>query len=1134
MKKVRFLSSSFLMILLLLFIRPSWAEERGIVKIGVLATMSVEACGEQWRPTAVYLEERINGYRFEMVPLTYEKIYDAVKEGAVDFILANPSFYVELERWYGINRIATLKNRCASGVATTYGGVVFFRKGHQKICGWEDLKGKRFVAANEFSLGGWRIVWRELKERGIDPYKDFKELRFALSHEEAVQGVLKGEMDAGSVRTDILERMAAAGKIRLSDISIINQDGSEKEPAPFLCSTRLYPEWPMAKLQSTPDALAEKVCVALLDMAGDSPAARAAKCAGWTIPLNYQSVHDCLRILKLGPYQDQGKVSVRDVVQTYWRWLIVASLILIGSVLAVVIILKLNRRIWESHEQLKKEMAERQKTDDALQQAKELAEAATRAKSEFLANMSHEIRTPMNGVIAATELAMNEELSPKVKRYLKIIHGSAHSLLGLINDILDFSKIEAGKMVIDIRPFMLDEVLDRVVNLFANSASEKNIELLVDIHPETVRGLVGDPMRLQQILTNLVGNSVKFTENGGYILISVVMAESIPPFVTLKFKVRDTGVGIPGPYLDRLFQPFTQADGSDTRRYEGTGLGLSICKRLVEMMNGRIWVESSVGEGSTFYFTIKIERQASDERVRLKPPSEMKRLRVLVVDDCTESVALVSRMLSSFDFETDTALSGVEAIEKIRAGIESQNPFGLAIIDWRMPEMDGLETVQHIRDLHKEGLPVIMMSAFGKDQEREAAEKVGIGCFLTKPIYPSTLFNAIMDVFGRQGVKRHFATEIMDTDVSMYKRLLKGFRILVVEDNPTNSEIAVAILESAGICADTAENGKIALEKVRSQEYDAVLMDVQMPEMNGYEATRLIRSDSTLASLPVIAMTAHAMRGDEEKCIQAGMDGYISKPVHQARLFQLLWRLLKNRRPQGSGAPSSTDNQGKEKKDGSPLPDQADGLHIREVLDATRLDPAVYLKIIKGFGQNHRQAGKEIADALAKNDRSQLAMIAHTLKGSAANIGAYDVMKASENLENGLGREISPAEAVVLCDHLKAHLTALIKTISRLTGIKMEALEEEPVRAADGSWSGAPQKDTLSESLLMRLAEALKRSDPQSSREALKELAVSMNKNTFHMLERLVDNYDYEEAQAFLSDLGPSGSGKRCDGDGKE
>ncbi|MBU0993312.1 MAG: response regulator [Proteobacteria bacterium] len=1091
-------------------IYPLNAADEAVVKIGVLAKMGVDACMDQWQPTAEYLEGQIDGLAFEIVPLAYDRIYEAVKSGSVDFILANPSFYVELERWYGANRIATLKNRCSMGVCKTYGGVIFWQKHRTDIVGWADLRGKRFMAANAFSLGGWRIVWREFKERGIDPYRDFSELRFGLTHEDVVNAVSSGQVDAGSVRTDILEQMASEGKIRLDDFTVLGQGKSISVNAslPFLCSTRLYPEWPMAKLQSTPDDLAEKVTVALLQMKPDSPAALAASCAGWTIPLNYQPVHECLRFLKVGPYQDLGKISARDVIRSYWRWLLAVALACIGSIVVAVVIFRLNGKIRDSHERLKDEMAERRKIDEALKQAKEIAEAATRAKSEFLANMSHEIRTPMNGVIAAAELVMNEDLPPKIKRYLKIIHTSAHSLLGLINDILDFSKIEAGKMSIDNKPFMLDEVLDRVVNLFFNSASEKGIELLVDIHPETVRALVGDPMRLQQILTNLVGNSVKFTENSGFILISVKMADASDAFVTLQFQVKDTGVGIPAPYMERLFQPFTQADASDTRRYEGTGLGLSICKRLVEMMSGRIWVESAVGHGSTFYFTVKIERQPLDAVRKFDPPDEMRRLRVLVVDDCHESVLLVSRMLASFNFETETAASGAEAVEKFKKSIQCDRPIGLAIVDWRMPEMDGFETARQIKSNCRVDIPVIMMTAFGKDAEREAAEKIGICCFLTKPVYPSTLYNAIMDVFGKKGETHRLVSESIDTDATVYKKRLQGFRILVVEDNPTNSEIAVAILESAGISADTAENGRVALEKVHAQAYDAVLMDIQMPEMNGYEATKQIRKDPRMHALPIIAMTAHAMHGDEKKCIQAGMDGYISKPVRQLRLFQLLWRLLKNRRPVFSPMTSENDRHPVEKE--IALPDEVDGIRIRESLVATQLEPFVYLKILKGFFTNHQNAEKEINAALAENDNERLTFLAHTLKGGAANIGAVAVMSAAGDLEKRLDNHPQASEIQALCDRLCAALNTALKSIEQLTA---------PETDVDGPLSGTqPYLDNvkLPVPVLERLIEALERSDPQMSREVLKELETMMDRGTFHKLEQLIENYDYEEAAALV------------------
>lgn len=1094
---------SFLLIaaILAFFPNPAFPENKPVVKIGVLSAMRLKVCMERWQPMARYLTDQIDEAQFEIIPLAYDTVHDAVKSGRVDFILANPSFYVELERWYGVNRVATLKKRSSLLACKTYGGVVFWAKHRTDIRDWPDLKGKRFMAANEFSLGGWRMVWRELKERGINPHRDFGELRFGLTHEDVVEAVAEGRIDVGCVRTGVLEQLIAAHEINRNDVTILNRSDQNDQYFPFLCSTRLYPEWPMAKLKSTPDDLAEKVTIALLRMAPDSNAAAASHCAGWTIPLNYQSVHECLRYLRVGPYEQLGHVSVRDVLHSYWRWLLAVGLACIGSLVFVVAIMRLNSRIRESNEKLKAEMAERRRADEALQHAKEIAEAATRAKSEFLANMSHEIRTPMNGVIAAAELVMNEQLPPKIRHYLKIIHASAHSLLGLINDILDFSKIEAGKMTIATKPFMLDEVIDRVVHLFFNSASEKGIELLVDFHPKTVRSVIGDPMRLQQILTNLVGNSVKFTENGGYILIAVRTEMSSDSSVMFHFRVEDTGVGIPESYLDRLFQPFTQADASDTRRYEGTGLGLSICKRLVEMMGGEIWVESTVGRGSMFYFTITLERQAIDAPRSFDTPEEMQRLRVLVVDDYNVSLSLVSQMLASFGFEVETASTGAEAIEKMQAASQMEAPIGLVIIDWQMPEMDGMETARQIKSVYRTDIPMIMMTVFGKGPQQEDAENLGIGCFLAKPIYSSTLYNAIMDVFGRKDAKRQFVSKTSGSDMTLYKQRLRGFRVLVVEDNPTNSEIAVAILASAGMTADTAENGRVALEKVGRYSYDAILMDVQMPEMNGYEATRQIRSDVRLKTLPIIAMTAHAMRGDEEKCIQAGMDGYVSKPVRQERLFQLLWRLLKNRQPTSIPVPAIDDAAAVEHV---VLPDQVNGLRIRESLTVSQLEPAVYVKILERFGINQRHTAEQIAAALADNDRERLALLAHTLKGGAANIGAVDVMAAARNVEDALKHDAPETEIMVLGERLAVSLKTVLVSIEQLAAIENAAPKS-------GSSVTADHEDgTLR--LLRNLQTALKRSDPGMSRLALSALEDVWDRNIYRNIARLVENYDYDDA----------------------
>ncbi|MFO8083748.1 MAG: PhnD/SsuA/transferrin family substrate-binding protein, partial [Desulfobacterales bacterium] len=766
---------------------PADAGEPARIKIGALAKRGVEQCLLQWNPTAEYLSGKIEGFSFEIVPLGYDEINEAVAKGEVDFVLANPAFYVAMERWHDANRIATLKNRCENLECIQYGGVIFRRKDRDGIRTLEDLRGKRVMAADEHSLGGWISIWRELKEKDIDPYRDFSILRFSGGHDNVVYAVSDGLVDAGFVRTGILEHMAAEGKIDLDDFFVIKWTGDGNSDFPLMRSTRVYPEWPFARLPGTSDNLAEQITVALLQMPPDSSASEAGNCNGWTIPQNYQPVHECLRYLRLGPYEQLGKITLKDVVLQYWHWVLLVGMAFFGFIIFTGVVLRLNDHIEESKRKLAEEVNERRKTDEELKEAKKIAEQATIAKSEFLANMSHEIRTPMNGVIAAAELAANEQLSPKVRQYVKIIMTSAQSLLGLINDILDFSKIEAGKLTIESRPFMLDEIVDRVVELFFNSASSKRIELLVNIDPEVPRALIGDPMRLQQILTNLVGNAVKFTEKGGFILIGAKTLElSEENKIELNMWVKDTGVGISKDYLKNLFEPFTQADASDTRRYEGTGLGLSICKRLVDMMDGRIWVESELGKGSTFYFTVKLTRRRREPAREFMPPPELKFLHVLVVDDCEESGTIVTHYLESFGFTVEVAETGKQALTMLENRENQGTPFNLVLMDWLIPEMDGLEVSKRIREKSASAPPIIMMTAFGSDIEKAEAEKIGIQGFLTKPIYQSTLFNAIMDAFGKETHKKLRPQSRLMTDSTLQKRRLKGFRILVVEDNPTN------------------------------------------------------------------------------------------------------------------------------------------------------------------------------------------------------------------------------------------------------------------------------------------------------------------------------------------------------------
>ncbi|MBC2712760.1 MAG: PhnD/SsuA/transferrin family substrate-binding protein, partial [Desulfosarcina sp.] len=726
------------------------AQDLQQVRIGVLAKRGAERCLEKWSPTADYLSTRIPGKQFVIIPLGYDQVYDAVKFQPFDFILCNPSFYVELETWYGIMRIATLKNLHADRPYTRYGGVIFSRKERTDIRTLEDLHGKSFMAVKETSLGGWRAAWREFAAHGIDPYREFKNFHFGGTHDAVVLAVRDGLTDAGTVRTDTLERMQAENKINLSDFFIIPVDSVTVDDFPFVCSTRMYPEWPIAKMGHTSDELAEAVAIALLQMTPDIPAALAARCAGWTTPLNYQSVNECLRELKVGPYRDLGKITFADVLQNYWYWLVLITA-------GFLILINLNWRLKASRYRLEAEIGERRLVEKRLIQARNQAEAATRTKSEFLANMSHEIRTPMNGVIAAAELALSEKLPERAAHYLEIIHTSAYSLLGIINDILDFSKIEAEKMVLETRPFRIDEILDRVVDVFHTKVAENRIEFLVDIDPDIPKALVGDPLRLQQILTNLVSNAVKFIEKGGVILVSISATETTEDRVFLKFFVKDTGIGIAPEYLPLLFQSFSQADASSTRKYEGTGLGLAICKQLVHMMGGTIWVESELGKGSTFYFTAGFERCAGVTPHKFVPPSDIQGLYVLVVDDCNENLVIMQKILNSFGFRVRTVTSGEEALERLQENQTREQPFDLILMDWKMPGIDGITTARHIRRDLKLSTIIILMTAFEDQSVRSKAQKEGINGFLAKPIYQSELFNAVMDAFGKTAVKSETA-----------------------------------------------------------------------------------------------------------------------------------------------------------------------------------------------------------------------------------------------------------------------------------------------------------------------------------------------------------------------------------------